>query len=239
MIERRPFPALLSSDHGWLQAKHHFSFTQLDDGWGALRIWNDDEIAVGAGFPPHPHVDMEIITYVRQGAVSHRDSLGNSGRTAAGDVQVMSAGGGIRHSEYNREPEPTKLFQIWIRPDVSGGPPAWGTKPFPKADRAGRFVVLASGLEGDAEALPIRSRSRVLGATLLRGQSLDYAPDDGRYLYLVSAAGALTVNGVRLATGDGVAIKDEPLLTFHALEDCELVLVDAPEAPAAARAEAA
>jgi redox-sensitive bicupin YhaK (pirin superfamily) len=131
MIERRPFPALLSSDHGWLQAKHHFSFMQPDDGWGALRIWNDDEIAVGAGFAPHPHKDMEIITYVRQGAVSHRDSLGNSGRTAAGEVQVMSAGSGIRHSEYNREPEPTKLFQIWIRPAVSGGATRCRSGPSP------------------------------------------------------------------------------------------------------------
>jgi hypothetical protein len=239
MIERRPFPDLLSSDHGWLQAKHHFSFMEPDDGWGALRIWNDDQIAVGAGFAPHPHQDMEIITYVREGAISHRDSMSNAGRTAAGDVQVMSAGSGIRHSETNRETGVTRLFQIWIRPDVLGGPPAWGSKPFPKADRAGHFVVLASGLEGDTDALPIRSRSRVLGATLLKGQTVDYAPDAWRYLYLVSAEGALTVNGVALATGDGVAIKEERALTLSALEDCEIVLVDAPEAPALARAKAA
>ena len=230
MIEHRAFRALLSSDHGWLQARHHFAFADPDAGWGALRIWNDDEIAPGAGFPAHPHRDMEIITYVRRGAISHLDSLGNSGRTGAGDVQVMSAGSGIRHAEFNREPQPTHLFQIWIRPEALGGPPAWGTKPFPRRDRAGRLVVLASGFEADAEALPIRARARVLGATLLAGQSLDYAPQAGRYLYLVSAAGVLDVNGVPLAARDGLAIKDEPRLTFTALQDCEFVLVDAPAA---------
>jgi redox-sensitive bicupin YhaK (pirin superfamily) len=239
MIEHRPFAELLSSDHGWLKAKHHFSFTDPTAGWGALRIWNDDMIAPDSGFAPHPHADMEIVTYVRQGAVSHRDSLNNSGRTDAGDVQVMSAGSGIRHSEYNREPRPTHIFQIWITPETSGGPPAWGAKPFPKADRAGRLVVLASGFESDADALPIRAKARVLGATLLRGQSVDYRSDDGRYLYLVAAEGLLSVNGVRLKARDGAAIKDEPRLTITALEDCEFVLVDAPEGREVARAKAA
>lgn len=239
MIEHRPFPTLLSSDHGWLKARHHFSFTDPTAGWGALRIWNDDMISPDTGFPPHPHADMEIVTYVRQGAVSHRDSLGNSGRTETGDVQVMSAGSGIRHSEYNREPGPTHIFQIWIVPQTFGGSPAWGTKPFPKADRAGRFVVLASGFDTDVEALPIRAKARVLGATLLRGQSLDYEADDGRYLYAVAADGRLSVNGAPMETRDGVAIKDEPRVTFTALEDCEFVLVDAPEARAASQAKAA
>jgi quercetin 2,3-dioxygenase len=182
---------------------------------------------------------MEIVTYVRQGAVTHRDSLSNSGRTEAGDVQVMSAGSGIRHSEYNKEPGPTHIFQIWITPETSGGAPGWGTKPFPKSDRAGRFVILASGFEADLDALPIRAKARVLGATLLRGQSLDYEADGGRYLYLVAADGLLSVNGVRLEARDGAAVKDEPRLTFTALEDCEFVLVDAPEAQAAIRAKVA
>jgi redox-sensitive bicupin YhaK (pirin superfamily) len=239
MIEHRPFGALLSSDLGWLQAKHHFSFTDSAAGWGALRIWNDDTISPDTGFPPHPHADMEIVTFVRQGAVTHRDSMGNAGRTETGDVQVMSAGSGIRHSEYNKEAGPTHLFQIWIVPETAGGAPAWGTKPFPKTDRAGRFVVLASGFESDADALPIRAKARVLGATLLKGQTLDYDAADGRYLYVVVADGVLSVNGVRLETRDGAAIKDEPRLTFTALEDCEYVLVDAPEARAFARAKAA
>ena len=178
MIERRPFGDLGGADHGWLKAKHHFSFARYYDperlGHGALRVWNDDEIAPNTGFPPHPHADMEIITYVRQGAITHEDSLGHKGRTEAGDVQVMSAGSGIRHAEYNREPVPTTLFQIWIEPEGSGGEPSWGAKPFPKSDRSGRFVPLASGFAGDDDALPIRAPARVLGATLKAGDVAEY-----------------------------------------------------------------
>jgi len=140
MIELRPFAKLGGADHGWLKAKHHFSFASYYDpgnmGHGALRVWNDDEIAPNSGFPAHPHANMEIITYVREGAITHQDSLGNKGRTEAGDVQVMSAGSGIRHSEYNLEPTRTKIFQIWIEPTTEGGAPTWGAKPFPKADRS-------------------------------------------------------------------------------------------------------
>jgi quercetin 2,3-dioxygenase len=153
MIERRPFDTLGGANHGWLNAKHHFSFANYYDpkrmSWGNLRVWNDDEIAAGTGFPPHPHSDMEIITYVRDGAITHEDSLGNKGRTVAGDVQVMSAGTGIRHSEYNaRAGNLTRIFQIWIEPTKRGEAPAWGSKPFPKGERSGQFVVLASGFEG-------------------------------------------------------------------------------------------
>src|SRR6185437_1497486 len=195
MIERRPFNELAAADHGWLKARHHFSFGGYREpsrmGWGALRVWNDDEIAPNSGFPPHPHANMEIITYVREGAVTHRDSLGNEGRTRAGDVQVMSAGEGIRHAEYNLEGEPTRIFQIWITPSAPGGSPAWGSQPFPKADRSGRFVTLASGFDED-DALPIRARARVLGATLKAGETVDYALAAGRHGYLVPAAGAVT-----------------------------------------------
>ena len=129
-IERRPFASLGHADHGWLNARHHFSFADYYDEermhWGAIRVWNDDEIAPRSGFPPHPHADMEIITYVRTGAITHQDSLGNKGRTAAGDVQVMSAGTGIRHAEYNLEDETATLFQIWIMPSARGGQPSWG-----------------------------------------------------------------------------------------------------------------
>ncbi|HZT86480.1 MAG TPA: pirin family protein [Stellaceae bacterium] len=231
MIERRPFAQLGGADHGWLRARHHFSFAGYREpdrmGWGALRVWNDDEIAPGGGFPAHPHADMEIVTYVRRGAVSHEDSLGNKGTTAAGDVQVMSAGTGIRHSEYNLETEPTTLFQIWILPDRRGGNPSWGTRPFPKADRAGRFVALASGFD-DPQALPIRAQARVLGATLAAGSSAEYRLGEGRHAYLVPATGAVEVNGARLEARDGAAIVDEPVLRVTALSDAELVLVDAP-----------
>ncbi len=231
MIEKRPFAGLGGADHGWLKAKHHFSFANYYDpsrmGWGSLRVWNDDEIAPNSGFPPHPHRDMEIITYVRQGAITHQDSMGNQGRTGAGDVQVMSAGTGVRHAEYNLETEATRLFQIWIEPAEGGGAPSWGAKPFPKGDRAGKFVTLASGLPGDEDALPIRTPARVAGATLKAGETTEYPTDPTRHLYLVPAAGAVEVNGVRLDPRDGAAITGEDALRVTALEDAEVVLVDA------------
>ena len=230
MIERRPFAALGGADHGWLKAKHHFSFARYYDperlGHGALRVWNDDEIAPHTGFPPHPHADMEIVTYVRTGAITHEDSMGNTGRTEAGDVQVMSAGAGLHHAEYNREPITTTLFQIWIEPGAHGGTPSWGAKPFPKADRSGRLVPLASGFAGDAGALPIRAQARVLGATLKSGDRVAYAPGTDRHLYLVPAKGSVEVNGVRIDARDGAAISGESALTIKALEDSEIVLVD-------------
>lgn len=231
MIERRRFDELGGADHGWLKAKHHFSFASYYDpdrvNHGALRVWNDDEIAPNTGFPPHPHANMEIITYVREGAITHKDSLGNAGRTEAGDVQVMSAGTGIRHSEYNLELKPTKLFQIWIEPDRTGGSPSWGAKPFPKSGRAGKLVPLASGFPSDDEALPIRADARVLGATLTAGETVEYEVGAGRKAYLVAAKGAVEVNGVRLEARDGGAIEDEPKVRIVALEDSEVVMVDA------------
>ena len=231
MIDKRPFAGLGGADHGWLKAKHHFSFANYHDpkrvSHGALRVWNDDEIAPNSGFPPHPHADMEIITYVREGAITHKDSLGNEGRTGAGDVQVMSAGTGVRHAEYNLENELTRIFQIWIEPDTAGGPPAWGAKPFPKGDRAGKFVTLASGLPGDEDALPIRTTARVAGATIKAGETTEYALDPSRHAYLVPAAGSVEVNGVRLDARDGAAITGESKLSILALEDAEVVLVDA------------
>ena len=231
MIDIRPFDSLGGADHGWLKAKHHFAFASYFDParthWGALRVWNDDTIAANTGFPPHPHSNMEIITYVRKGAITHRDNLGNHGRTEAGDVQVMSAGTGIVHSEYNREADATQIFQIWIEPDTRGKAPSWGARPFPKDDRSGRLVVLASGDVGDAEALTIRADAKVLGATLKAGQSVDYPLGAGRRGYLVPAVGAVEIDGVKVNARDGAAIRDVETLHIHALEDAEIVLVDA------------
>ena len=231
MIERRPFESLGGANHGWLDAKHHFSFADYADakrmGWGALRVWNDDTIAAHSGFPPHPHRDMEIITYVREGAITHQDNLGNKGRTEAGDVQVMSAGTGVRHAEYNLEPETTTLFQIWIEPKRQGGSPSWGAKPFPKGDRSGKFVTLASGFEGDEGALPIRADARVLGATLKAGESLTHSVGEGRHAYLVPATGAIEIKGERFDARDGAALDGGQTVTITALEDSEIVLVDA------------
>jgi len=231
MIELRPFESLGGDNHGWLDAKHHFSFANYHDPkrlhWGSLRVWNDDTIQPRSGFPAHPHRDMEIITYVRKGAITHQDNLGNEGRTEAGDVQVMSAGSGIAHAEYNMEDEVTQLFQIWILPDESGGQPSWGAKPFPKDGRAGQFVTLASGMANDNDALPIRTNARVAGATIKAGETLRYALGEGRSAYLVPATGKIEVNGVEAKARDGLAIRDEAEIAVTALEDSEVVLVDA------------
>ncbi|AMG75669.1 pirin family protein [Sphingopyxis granuli] len=233
MIDIRKFDTLGHADHGWLDARHHFSFANYHDedrmGWGALRVWNDDAIAAQSGFPPHPHRDMEIITYVRTGAISHRDSMGNSGRTAAGDVQVMSAGTGVTHSEFNLEDEETTLFQIWIIPDRPGGAPGWGQREFPSADRSGRFVTVASGIEGDGEsfgALPIRADARVAAATVSAGDRVAYDLGAGRHAYLVAAKGRIRVNGKDADPRDGIAIRDVARIEVEAIDDAELVLVD-------------
>ena len=233
-IDRRPFASLGHADHGWLDARHHFSFASYYDparmGWGAIRVWNDDAIAAQNGFPPHPHSDMEIITYVRSGAITHQDSLGNKGRTEAGDVQVMSAGTGVRHAEYNLESETTTLFQIWIEPTRKGGSPSWGAKPFPRGERSGQFVTLASGFAEDQAdgtgALPIRAEARVMAATLKAGDSATHAIGEGRHVYLVPATGRITIDGETIEARDGAALSGGQSVTITAIEDAEIVLVD-------------
>jgi quercetin 2,3-dioxygenase len=232
MIDIRKFSTLGAANHDWLDARHHFSFASYQDptrmGWGRIRVWNDDRIAAGQGFAPHPHQDMEIITYVRSGAITHRDSMGNVGRTEAGDVQVMSAGTGVTHSEYNLENVETTLFQIWVLPDQPGGEPAWGAKPFPKNDRAGSWVTLASGDPDDHDALPIRADARVLGATVKAGERISLLLPNGRHAYLVPASGSARINGALVEARDGVALANVGEVAIEAVEDCELVLVDAP-----------
>ena len=229
MIDLRPFRSLGHADHGWLDARHHFSFANYYDparmGWGRIRVWNDDRIAAKSGFPPHPHRDMEIITYVRTGAITHQDSMGNKGRTAAGDVQVMSAGTGVTHAEYNLEDEETTLFQIWIETDKRGAQPQWGAMPFPKEDREGQFQLLASGNPEDG-ALTIHADARILGASVKAGGSVEIAAGPERHLYLVPS-GRVRVNGVAAEPRDGVAITGEEKLLIEAEDDAELVLVDA------------
>jgi redox-sensitive bicupin YhaK (pirin superfamily) len=229
MIDIRPFNSLGHANHGWLDAHHHFSFANYYDparmGWGRIRVWNDDTIGAQSGFPPHPHRDMEIVTYVRTGAITHQDSMGNKGRTAAGDVQVMSAGTGVMHAEYNLEDEATTLFQIWIETDKPSAEPSWGAMPFPKESRSGAFQMLASGNAEDG-ALTINADAKVLGATLGAGQTIAIDADPNRHLYLVPS-GRVRVNGVDASPRDGVAITGESRVEIVADDDSELVLVDA------------
>jgi redox-sensitive bicupin YhaK (pirin superfamily) len=231
MLQLRSKETLDHGDRGWLKARHHFIVSAdgnpANGPLGSLVVWNDDEIAPGTGFGRHSHADMEIVTYVRQGVVTHEDNAGNVGRTVAGNVQVTSAGTGISHSEHNRDEDPLRLFQIWLRPRHRGGKPRWDSREFPKADRAGRLVELASGSPTHADALLIRADARVLGATLLAGTTLTHAAARFRHTYLAPAQGVILVNGQRVAVGDGIAAIDESELTITAEENTEIILVEA------------
>ncbi len=234
MLEVVPFADLGRFDNEWLSARYHFSFAEYFDpkrvGFGPLRVWNDDRIRPGNGFPMHGHHDMEIITYVRKGAITHQDHLGNRGRTEAGDVQVMSAGKGIMHAEFNLEQQDTELFQIWIEPAVTGIKPHWAARQFPRGDRAGRLVALASGRAADKklDALEIHQDAAILGATLGPGASVTHVLERGRRAYLVPATGRLKVNGSEVGPRDGLKIVDTASIQIDALEASELLLADLP-----------
>lgn len=234
MITVTTFDQFGHQDHGWLKACHHFSFADYYDparmGFGPLRVWNDDHIKAGTGFPPHPHRDMEIVTYVRRGAVSHEDNLGNRGRTVAGQVQVMSAGTGIRHAEFNLESEDLDLFQIWVEPDEVGHQPRWDTKVFDRDHVSGGFVTLVSGRHGRAHdgALFIHQDAAFKAAIMAAGEEHTVALEPGRRAYLVPAQGRVTVNGQTVAERGSAEISGETELTIKALDAAEVVLFDLP-----------
>lgn len=232
MIELRPYANLGKAEHGWLSARFHFSFAGYRDprrmGWGNLLVWNNDRIKAGTGFDPHGHRDMEIVTYVLKGAITHQDNQGNHGRTEAGQIQVMSAGDGIVHAEYNRETEETELFQIWVLPDKVGRKPRWETVEFPREGREGKLTPLASG-RGEAGAIPLYADAALYAATLKKGASIEH-DFGGRHAYLVAPTGGLTVSGasgtVTSGPRDGVAIAGEGKVSLTATADSEIVLVD-------------
>jgi redox-sensitive bicupin YhaK (pirin superfamily) len=230
MIEIKPFAKLGQFDNDWLSARYHFSFANYYDpermGLGPLRVWNDDTIRPGTGFDLHGHRDMEIITYVRSGAITHQDHLGNVGRTEAGDVQVMSAGTGIMHAEFNREETPTQIFQIWIEPALHGVAPRWETRSFPQAGREGALLALASGRRGHDDALPIHQDAAILGASLKTGQRVTHKLEAGRRAYLVTAKGRVTVNGAVAGARDGVVLQGIEEAVIAAEEDAEILLAD-------------
>jgi redox-sensitive bicupin YhaK (pirin superfamily) len=227
MIERRPYGQLPCEDLGWLKARRHFTGGGGAPLWGCMRAWNDEEIAPNAGFGLETHANIEIITYVRDGTLTHRDCLGNDGIVEAGNVQVLSAGVGIRHAEYNLEQASASLFRIWLAPAAPGGSPAWGMQPCPTAERSGCFVVLASGNQSDHDALPIRACARVLNSKLKAGQSIEYFLAEPRLAYLVPSSGTIDINGVRIHARDGTAIRDVAVLRIVAIEDADIVMVDA------------
>ena len=228
MLYLRSFGDISGLDAGWLQAKHHFAIGPYGNpahkAVGNLIVLNDDEIAPHTGFGLHHHENVEIVSYLREGTVTHRDDQGNIGKTHAGDVQVMSAGTGIRHSEENEEDVPIRLFQIWLKPSSAGGIPQWGNKPFPRADRAGAFVPLASGRNAEG-ALPIRTDAEVYGALLQAGARTSFSFRKGDAGYLVPATGEVEVGMVQVGAREGLVIENEKMVAINALRDSELILV--------------
>ena len=228
MLYLRSFEDISGLDAGWLKARHHFAIGPYGNpahkAVGNLIVLNDDEIAPHTGFGLHHHENVEIVSYLREGTVTHRDDQGNIGKTHAGDVQVMSAGTGIRHSEENEEDVPIRLFQIWLKPTAAGGIPQWGNKPFPKADRAGAFVPLASGRNAEG-ALPIRTDAEVYGALLQAGARTSFSFRKGDAGYLVPATGEVEVGMVQVGAREGLVIENEKMVAINALRDSELILV--------------
>lgn len=234
MITVYPYEALGHANHGWLDARHHFSFARYWNpdrvGFGALRVINDDRVSGGKGFGAHPHDNMEIITYVRSGAISHKDNMGNQGRTTAGDVQVMSAGTGIFHSEHNLENEDTTLYQIWIEPHTQGVAPRWDSHTFPKAPVTDALPLLVSGQPEHANrgALFIHQDAAIYGGVLKPGTTVQQnLKHDG---YVLASRGGFTVNGKTLKQGDGAEIRGEDTLTIVAAagQDAEILVIDVP-----------
>jgi len=217
-------------DHGWLDTSHSFSFADYHDprhmGWGPLRVINEDRVEPGAGFPPHAHRDMEIVTYVLSGALEHKDSLGTGSVIRPGDVQRMSAGTGVRHSEYNHSAtEPVHLLQIWIEPARRGVPPGYEQKSIAPADLRGRLRLIASP-DGRDGSVTIQQDARLYATVLEPGQRVAYPLGAGRRAWVQVARGTATLNGERLAQGDGAAVLDEPELTLTAVEPTEVLLFD-------------
>jgi redox-sensitive bicupin YhaK (pirin superfamily) len=238
MITLIPSAQRHQQDFGWLQTRWHFSFGDYHDpanlNWGPLRVFNDDLVQPRQGFARHPHRDMEIITYVIDGQLEHGDNLGNRGVISAGEIQIMSAGRGIIHSEQNPSPDaPVRFLQLWILPRTRGLSPRWAQRRFTRAQRGGRLlrVVAPAGAPGAAGAMTIDQDASVYVAALAAGQGARHASAAGRKAYLFVIDGALTVKGRPLRAGDQARIADEPELAIQATHDSELIFLDLPDEP--------
>ncbi|MDX1921910.1 MAG: pirin family protein [Alphaproteobacteria bacterium] len=233
MITLYPYASLGHADHGWLDARHHFSFADYRNPdrvqFGPLRVINDDIIAAGTGFGEHPHDNMEIITYVREGAITHKDSLGNTGRTAAGDVQVMSAGTGVRHAEFNLENGPTRLYQIWIKPQARDVAPRWDAREFPKEPVTGALPLLVSGRARDKDkgALFIHQDAAIYGGKVNVGDVINQPV--GAKAYILASEGQFSVNGTDMNPGDGAEVMGQQVLNITATTDAEILVIDLPD----------
>ncbi len=232
MITRRPSDQRGHADYGWLLARYSFSFADYFDpdemGWGALRVINEDRIQAGAGFATHGHRDMEILTYPLAGQLAHRDSLGHAGVIRRGEIQRMSAGSGIRHSEHNpSETESTHLLQIWIEPSTRNLPPSYEQLAIDPDELGRRFCLLASPDGAEGSTL-IGQDARVYARRLIAGESASLPLSPARLAYVHVVAGDLALNDIPFQTGDGARIKDESRLDFVAASDCECLIFDLP-----------
>jgi redox-sensitive bicupin YhaK (pirin superfamily) len=217
-------------DHGWLDTYHTFSFSRYYDprhmGFRALRVINEDRVAPGTGFGTHPHEDMEIVTYVLDGALAHRDSLGTGSTIRPGELQRMTAGTGIRHSEFNpSESEPVHLYQIWLLPERDGLEPSYDQRAFPEAERHNRLRLVASP-DGHDGSLTIRQDARLYLASLDEGRGVAHELRRGRHAWLQVLRGGVGLNGRSLTAGDGAAVGDESSLAIEADGPSEVLLFD-------------
>ena len=230
MIKFRDRMARGESRTGWLDSRHTFSFADYWDraqmGFRALRVINEDRVIPGAGFPAHGHRDMEIITYVLEGVLAHKDSLGNGATIRPGEVQRMSAGTGIVHSEFNAsKKEGVHFLQIWIVPDHAGLPPSYEQKPFPPAERRGRLRLVA-GPDGAEGAVTVHQDARLYLGALGAGEHVSHDIAKGRGLWLQVARGIVALDGTEMREGDGAAVEGQPSVAIAAETDAEVLLFD-------------
>ena len=229
MITVYPYKTLGYTNYGWLKSRHHFSFAEYYHpnrmGFGTLRVINDDEIRPATGFDLHSHHDMEIITYVRQGAITHDDNQGNQGKTKAGNVQVMTAGTGISHSEYNQESEHTVIYQIWIKPRKTDLPPQWLSHSLPQKKITDRLNLIVSG-DGKAP-LTIHQDAYIYAGCLSKGQEIIHPIH--YQAYVLASRGSFTLDDQLLEHGDGAEITEQSVVTIKAKTDCEILFIDVTE----------
>lgn len=237
MLKHYPSKNLGYANHGWLKSKHHFSFAQYYNsnrmGFGALRVVNDDIVEPDSGFSPHPHRNMEIISYVRSGSIIHQDSEGNKGVTKAGEVQVMSAGKGIVHSEYNRSKEPLTFYQIWIETNTQNAKPRWQAKPFPRKEVTRELTLLVSGFQEDkGSVLAIHQEARIYGGRIKKGVEIKHTITN--QAYVLASEGCFDVivekpmQKMVMQKGDGLEVTETKVIYIKANIDCEVLIIDVP-----------
>ncbi|PKI03417.1 pirin family protein [Glaciecola sp. 33A] len=234
MLKHYPYKSLGNADHGWLKSKHHFSFAHYYNptrmGFGKLRVVNDDWVAPSTGFPSHPHRNMEIISFIRSGAITHQDSTGNKGNTKTGEVQVMSAGTGIVHSEYNHTKDPLTFYQIWIETNKHDVEPRWESKMF-RTNQSSELTLLASGYPEDkGSALFINQEARIYGGKLAKGSVIEH--DIKHQAYILASDGMFKVEdnsgSVTMNKGDGMEVTQSNSITLKVSTDCEVIIIDTP-----------